>query len=54
MAKGEGSRTRMEKLELAYREYPLDFRTFLLREHAQRRADILGALGEEVENEHGD
>jgi len=33
-------------------EQPLDFRTFLLREHAQRRADILAALGEEV-NENG-
>jgi hypothetical protein len=32
-------------------EQELDFRTFLLREHAQRRADILAALGEEVDNE---
>ena len=31
-------------------EQELDFRTFLLREHAQRRADILAILGEEVED----
>jgi hypothetical protein len=31
-------------------EQPLDFRTFLLREHAQRRADILAMMGEEVED----
>jgi hypothetical protein len=31
-------------------ERELDFRTFLLREHGQRRANILAMLGEEVED----